>query len=500
MDLKRRPLLAGAFALLLAGVANRLIGTLYRALLVRVGGEEVVGLFQMTMPVYRIVSTLAAAGLPVAIARLAADSLGKRDYAGARSCFRVGLSLTAATAAASSAFLFLTHRLWAHTVMTDSRTEIALAVLPLLLFPAAFSASLRGVLQGQERLSPVAVSSFVEAASRVPAVLLLVTLLLPLGAGWAAGGIALGFVAGEAISVYYLARSVRGSWQSPENARRPRRGRRSTNSRAPLSRPSPPPGPGKPRPEPRGGPRTARPLAFRLSQAFVPFWAPAYRPTVGRLAAVAAPVLLSGLVNGVLGMFNVAVIPRELIAAGYAPAEATVLYGRLFGMALPALYMPMVAVHPLVHASIPAVAKRLAERRTRAVARLLFQCFAVAVTVAAFSAFAFWRYAQEVGALLYGVQDLGPLIRPLAFAAPFVYTGHIAAGILYGLGRTGIAMVNTVAGSGLRLILIFLLAGDPRWGIVGALWAVIADYALTAVLDTGALLVLVPRALRRRGK
>ena len=71
MDLRRRPLLAGAAALFLAGIANRLIGTVYRVLLVRAAGEDVVGLFQMTMPVYRIVATIATAGIPVAIARLA---------------------------------------------------------------------------------------------------------------------------------------------------------------------------------------------------------------------------------------------------------------------------------------------------------------------------------------------------------------------------------------------------------------------------------------------
>lgn len=477
MDLKKRPLLAGAAALFLAGIANRLIGTLYRVLLVRAAGEDVVGLFQMTMPVYRIVATIATAGIPVAIARLSADSLGQRDFRGARRYFHVGVSLTMATATAAALFLLLTHRLWAFTVMTDSRTSIALAVLPLLLVPAALSASLRGVLQGQERLAPVALSSFAEAISRVPVVLLLVVLLLPMGAGWAAGGVAAGFVAGEIVSVYYLARAVRGSWDGTD--------RRSSDTQAKNRRS-------------RSARSIPHALQFRLSQAFVPFWSPKELPVVYRLAGIAAPVLLSGLVNGVLGMFNVALIPRELIEAGYAPREATVLYGRLFGMALPTLYMPMVAVHPLVHAAIPAVAKRLAEGRTGSVARLLIQCFAVAVTVAAVAAVGFWHYGEEVGRLLYGVSDLGALITPLAFAAPFVYIGHIAAGVLYGMGRTGIALFNTVAGSALCLVLIFLLVADPNWGILGALWAVVADYALTALLDVGALIVLVPRALRRK--
>lgn len=481
MDLKRRPLLAGAAALFAAGIANRLIGTLYRVLLVRAAGEDVVGLFQMTMPVYRIVATLATAGIPVAIARLAADALGQRDYQKARRYFHVGVSLTMTTAAASALFLFLTHRIWAYTVMTDSRTSIALAVLPFLLVPAALSAALRGVLQGQERLAPVALSSFAEAASRVPVVLFLVALLLPLGPAWAAGGIAAGLTAGEMVSLWYLARAVRGSWENTA----PGPGRWT------------PPGPIARRRR-KATNRPAQLLPFRLGQAFIPFWTRQQRPAVYQLAAIAGPVLLSGLVNGVLGMLNVALIPRQLIEAGYAAREATVLYGRLFGMAVPALYMPMVAVHPLVHAAIPAVAKRLAEGRTRSVARLLLQCFSVAAAVAAVSAAGFWHYGEEIGRLLYGVAGLGSLITPLAFAAPFVYIGHIAAGILYGMGKTGIALVNTVAGSGLRLALIYLLVADPEWGILGALWALIADYALTALLDFSALAVLVPRAIRKK--
>src|SRR5690606_32745926 len=149
-----------------------------------------------------------------------------------------------------------------------------------------------------------------------------------------------------------------------------------------------------------------------------------------------------------------ALIPRQLIAAGVDASEATILYGRLFGMALPVLYMPMVAIHPIVQASIPAVARRIAEGRSLAVRRLLVQCFSVTAVVAAVSAAAFLLFGEEIGALLYGVEGLGSLIAPLAVAAPFAYFGHVAAGILYGLGRTGITMLNTVAGNVIRLYLI----------------------------------------------
>lgn len=464
MDIRRRPLVAGAAALFAAGLANRIIGTVYRVLLVRTAGEDVVGLFQMTLPIYRLAWTLATAGLHVAIARLTADALGSHDLKAANRFGRVGFTLSIVTAAAASSLLFLSQPIWSERVLTDSRTHITFLVLPLLLFPAALSASLRGVLQGREQLGPIAFSGFAEVTSRVPVVLLFVSLLMPLGPEWAAAGIALGLCFGELVSVGYL------GWVVKKGSHLKR-----LIAKAPVSTPM------HPRKQ-----REKRSRFIVIDQL----------PVTLALFRLAAPLLLSGLVNGALGMINVALIPRRLVEGGILATEATALYGRLFGMALPALYMPMVAIHPLVHAAIPAIAKRLAERRKGAVKRLLLQCFTITGIVSVAASAGFWLYGEEIGQLLYGVNGLGALIVPLAVAAPFAYLDHIGVGVLYGLGRTGIALINSVAGSLLRLVLIIALVDNPAWGILGALWAVIADYALTSILHVIALSVILRREFR----
>lgn len=456
MNLRHRPLVKGAAALFAAGVLNRIIGTIYRVLLVRTAGEDVVGLFQMTLPIYRLAWLLATAGLPVAIAKLTADAIGNRDEQKAYRFGKIGFSLTVFTAAMAALLLLATEPIWSERLLTDARTDITMKVLPLLLFPAALSAAVRGMLQGREKLAPIAASSLLEATSRVPVVLLLVGLLLPFGASWAAAGIALGLCFGEVVSLLYLAFVARrGSQPKPL-----------------LKKMNP----------------TAKTRLIVVDQV----------PYMLALAGMAAPMLISGLINGSLGLINVGLIPRHLMETGVTSAEATALYGRLFGMAIPVLYMPMVAVHPLVHAAIPAIAKRMAEGRTKSVKDLLVKCFSVAAIVSLFAAVGFWLYGEQIGALLYGIEGLGVLIAPLAFAAPFIYIDHICVGILYGLGRTGIALVNSVIGSILRLYLITVFVSDPRFGIVGALWAIIADYALTTLLHAVSLLVIIPKELRRK--
>lgn len=446
MEIRRRPLVAGAAVLAAAGLATRLIGTFYRVLLVRYAGETVLGLFQLTMPLFRLLSTVGGFGLPVAIAQRAAQARGQSDPARAERIERAGLAMIAVFSTIIAMGLALSARFWAEAVLATPDTEAALRALALLLIPGALSAGLRGVLQSRQRLMPNALSQLVEAAARAPFALYLVSLLLPQGPAAAAAGIACALAAGEVLSALVLWLAVRR-----------KRGR---GTRARMGR--------------------------------VRFVAVGALPIGRSLLGVALPVTGSGMLNAGIGVITAALIPRQLAAAGLGPEGAVSAYGQLSGMALPLLYMPMVAIHPIVAAVLPAVSHRLAGGDRRSVRRLLVQAFAAASAVATGTALALALFSRELGSLLYGAPDLAPLVRPLALAAPFVYLGHVASGILYGLGRTGQAMAHTLAGNLLRLALIYALAGRPEWGILGALWAAVADSALTGALHLAAL----PKALR----
>ena len=74
---RRRPLVAGAVTLFLSGLAIRAVSTVYRVALVRVAGEDILGLYQLTLPIYRLGWTLATFGIPVAISQLSADRAGQ---------------------------------------------------------------------------------------------------------------------------------------------------------------------------------------------------------------------------------------------------------------------------------------------------------------------------------------------------------------------------------------------------------------------------------------
>ena len=140
----RRPVVAGALALMASGAVSRVIGAVYRIALVRTAGEEVLGLFQMTMPLYRLLIDVAAIGFHVALVQLVADSLGRRRVDDAKGYIRFALVTVTALSCLLATLLWFTGPTLAHTLYGDPRLETPLRCLGLLLLPAAICAIVRG--------------------------------------------------------------------------------------------------------------------------------------------------------------------------------------------------------------------------------------------------------------------------------------------------------------------------------------------------------------------
>lgn len=459
---KRHPLIAGAITLFLSGLFTRAVGTVYRIFLVRSAGEEVLGLFQMTLPVYRVALTLATLGLPIAIARLSAEASGRGRGQEAARYQHVGLTLTLYSAMIVAIALIISSDFLATTVLTDPRTRFPLLIMGLLLIPSSLAASYRGALQGQERMGPIAASSAIEAAIRSPIVLYFVAILMPFGAAWGASAIVLGLTVGELFSLFVLIWALRQA-------------QRSLPWGSELSGPL--------------GPTTPR-----SRKSSVRFHLFDHVPIGKRLLRLGLPVSASGLLNNMLSLASVAIIPRRLGLAGIAMEEAVRAYGRLSGMALPLLYMPMVAIHPIIQVTLPSVSSRIATGGTASVRPLIRKAFAVALAIGGLASILFAVFPTHLSQILYGVGDLDLLVRPLAIAAPFAYLGHVAAGVLYGLGRTRAVMANSAIGNTVRLALVWHLGAQPTLGIYGVLIGSLADYVVTAILNLVTLFSILRRA------
>ena len=66
MKLNRSSMLYGTLVLTLTSIISQVLGFVYRIFLSRLIGAEVMGLYQLIMPVYSVIMSLTAIGLTVA--------------------------------------------------------------------------------------------------------------------------------------------------------------------------------------------------------------------------------------------------------------------------------------------------------------------------------------------------------------------------------------------------------------------------------------------------
>lgn len=437
--LRNRPLLKTILALGSSAIFGRVMGTVYRVALVRAAGQDAIGLVQLALPVYRIARSIATLGLPIAIAKSTAERSALQNKP-ELSAYRLGLILMLRASLIGFLVQALFSNTWARIVLTDERTEPALVVLAALLIPIAVTSAMRGAVQGLQRQNYLAVCDIVEVLVRIPITLGLVQLALPRGPAWAAAAVAVGFIAGElgSLVVLQMGLGYRPSVQSGQ-----------------------------------------RNMPKRPYRKLEPIHA-------AKLLKLGIPLMCTGLLNNLMSLLTVALIPRLLQAAGLTLAEATRSYGRLSGMAVPTLYMPMMLIFPVTQVALPEITRLAAQTGgsgRRRIMHLLRKAGSGTLLVTVTVAPLLWWQANWIAGILYGDPTVGALISPLAVAAPFAFFGALAASVLYGLGMTTWTMISSMAGNMLRLVLVYLLVGRPEWGIMGALWAFIGDYILTSLLQ-----------------
>ncbi|MBO2519351.1 MAG: hypothetical protein CW349_06615 [Firmicutes bacterium] len=449
-------MIRGAIWLGIAGLFARGLGALYRVALVRLVGAEAIGIFQMASPIFRLALHLATLGLPGPVAQMTSDARGRARRLQARRVEQTGLGLTVVATLATGAGLALLTPWIGQRLLHDERSLLAVRVLPLWLLPAAVGTVVRAIAQGRQMMADLAATQTVEQVVRVGAVMALAWMALPFGHGTVAAAIVVGSAVGELVSLLALAWRLR------------------------VGPPSWPPVP--------------LPAASRTGGVWL-LWASPLA-VARRLLRLASPLLLLQLVNNLTATINAVLIPRRLQAAGLAAAEATILYGELTGMALPLLYLPMVAVWPITQVLMPDLAAQAAQERWTAVQRRLGQALVLAGAVGLASwALLAWQPARMAG-LLYGEPQIAGQVRVLALSAPFAYVNHTLTAALLGLGETRTPLVTFLLASSLRLGLIHVLVARPDLTILGAAWALVADELLSALLNGRGLWRRLRRARR----
>ena len=431
--------LKGTLILKVSSIVVKVIGSLNWIILSRVLGGEGIGLYQMGFPIYLMAITLSSAGIPVAISIITAEKLAQKDFLGAKRVFNVSLRLLFVTGLVfASALFFGAHWLIDNHWIRDSRAYYSIIALAPAVFFVTFLASFRGYLQGWQIMTPTAASEIVEQLMRVVTMIVFANMFMPHGLAYAAGGASMGAGVGAFCALLVL------MWFY---------GRLKQKLKADLQQ--------------------QNPLATRESA----------RAIISRLLRLALPVSMSSLMLPVVANLDLLIVPQRLEAAGFHISQATEFFGYLTGMAVPLINLATIFTAAMTISLVPAISESRALNDVFGIRAKTRTAFRVALIITCPCFVGMYFLAEKIAALIYNAPGAADAIQTMSVGILLLGLHQISTGILQGLGRTSIPVINMILAAAVKVFLSWTLTAIPTLGIKGAAMATVVDFGLAAVLN-----------------
>lgn len=419
--------LSGALWLTAAGLFSQLAGFGYRIALSRMVGAEVIGLYQLIMPVYAALMSLTASGLTVALSTCAARSQALGDHGALLQARRRALILFFCLAGPLGAAVVLCSDPISVCLLGDARTRLGVVLLVPCVLLTGVENLHKHCFYGTGQFRSPALSEMAEQLIRAGAVLLLVRLAQPCSRERAVGAIVLGMVVCEVFSACTLTALFRR--RLGEQCRLP-------------------------------------------AKASVPF---------RQLLAVAVPVAATSLLGTALGSLNAVLIPAKLVEGGAAPEAALSSFGVLCGMTMPLIALPTGLIGALCLMLSPSLSRKSALGHAGAVEHDLGRAVGAVSLLAAPALAMLAITAPYLAGLIFREPDAGAWALPLAVGTLLSCYQSVLGSALNGLGRPGAAAAAAIAADAVQLAFTFFTVG--HCGLAGFVAGFAASSLVGALLS-----------------
>ncbi len=409
----------GAMILVTASFYNRLLGFVYKILVVRLIGPEGIGLYEMVFPFYILVLVITTAGVPLAISKLVAEEMARDNLRGAYRIFHIAVLFLTLAGATVTLILYRTLPLVIKYFYSDPRVYWSFWVMIPGIFIISLCSAFRGFFQGLQQMTPTAVSQVAEQTVRFFVGLWCAKMFLPYGVEFAAMGMAIGMISGEFLGLVLMIFIFAMK-------------------------------------HPRIGTGMLRPLQPLNVLA-----------VVKGIFYLAFPITLTRIVYSTSMAVQASLVPQRLQASGMTIREATEVFGQYSGIAVTLLHLPTMVTLSLAITLVPAISEAISAGNHRQILQRVNQALQITLILGLPSAVIFLLFPFRLSQLLFGTAEAGIPLKVLAWGAVFLYLQQTTTGILQGLGKVGISLFNAACGAVVTLLGIYYLTALPSLGIRG---------------------------------
>lgn len=396
------------------GLVSQVFRFLYRIIMARLVGAEVLGLYQLIMPAYSVIQSLCISGLAVAVSVLSSEYHARHNEAALQQLVTTSMrGLVVLWLPLALTVLFQSDFISRH-LLGDQRTQLGL----LLLLPVLLLTGVENLQKhhfygiGSMRL-PAGIE-LGEQLIRSISIILLLVLIAPERDELSVGLIVSGLLISEVFSSFALTIG---------------RQRRKFTHRS------------------QGGKRE-QPTALRR-----------------KMAGIAVPVSLTALIGNLMGAATSVLIPKLLVLHGLSSSEAMAEFGVMLGMTVPLLMVPTAFINALSLALLPRLTeerelgqmasfRRTGEKAMLSVSYVVLPLIALIATL-----------GPDLGAILFAEQRVGNYILPLAIGVGASCYHSILVCMLNALGKQSQSAAISLFCGGIELALTVLFT--PRLGLGG---------------------------------
>lgn len=414
------------------GLVSQILGFLYRIALSRLIGAEIMGLYQLIMPVYSVVMSVVAVGLTTAVSTLTAQfhALGNRAAIrqALRRCllafFLLALPLGGALALCSDAVSVY--------LLGDARTQLGLILLAPCILLTGVENLHKHTFYGSGHVRPAALTELCEQIIRAAAVLGLLILFLPQNPERTVGLIVTGMVICEVFSAVTLVILVRRHMG-------------------------------------RSAPTAQTAITWR------------------RIASIAVPVGFTALLGNLMGSVNSVLIPQRLVVGGMGVSEAMSSFGVLCGMTLPLLNMPTALIGAMCLVMVPKLAESTALNDRRGLHRRLSRALTATSVLMLPACALLVVVGPTLGRLLFGDPRVGEHMLPLAVGVLLSCWQAVLSCGLNGINRQGAAARNALISDVVQVAFTWFTVSLPGVGLKGYVAGFVVSSAVGLLLNWASL-------------
>jgi len=441
--MSKQTFLKSAAILGIAGIIVKIIGAFYRIPLAYIIGPEGIGLYQMAYPIYTTLLYISIAGIPTAISKMVAERIALGHYREAHRVFKMSLKILILLGFITTLILLIASPLLSMYLENSKSLYSFLAIAPSLLFVSMISAY-RGYFQGMQQMLPTAFSQIIEQFGKLICGLWLASIWMPKGVQYGAMGAVLGVTISELLALIMLVITYnikKGDIKTLVHNDLYRRYRQSSKS------------------------------------------------MFHELLKIAVPITIGGLVIPMVNITDLMIIPKRLRQIGYSVKQSTELYGYITGYVNTLVNLPQVITVALAASLVPSISEAAILKDVNDLREKSSIALRLTILLGMPSALGMAILARPILHLLYPALNNEQLVinaqilQILSIAIIFLTLVQTSSGILQGVGKVGIPVINLFWGALLKIITNFILVGIPLLNIKGAAFATIACYMLAAILD-----------------